>query len=687
MEVPKQLKHLSFCRVLKGTKKPFEKDWTNKPYNYEEISKFFPKENYGVLCGYHKLAVIDCDKKELKLIVEKSLPKTFSVKTGGGGIHFYYFIKDLKQKIILKDKEHLGEVQSYGTQIIGAGSIHPNKKEYEILDNVGIETIDLKLLKEVLGKFFVGGTTEFKEKGEVDDYKNLIFEISKKWNEGDRQKLALSVSGYLRKEKRLGINKAREIITEVCRICKDEELEMRLRAVVETYKKDEKDIKGIKGFLEFGIKEQKEQPGQDSLEILKDPNLFKQITEKEFDKRITGEYKSRKAIFLSLCSIWVKNTEIPLNTLVSSESSAGKSYICKNVLKIFPKRLYEMRSKISAEAFTYWKVNDDSWTWDGKICYLEDIGQNVLDSPTFKVMCSEGSIATIVRNQKAIDLFVNGKPCMLVTTAGTNPSTEVINRFSITPLDESAKQTKEITFNQAMEIKDEDYNEKIREALNHLKREKVSVPFALQIHNYITKNYNWNDVRMRRDFSRLRDLIKCSAVLHQFQREEEKGKIIANKEDYEIARECINYIQTTTLKGLTHKLKKAYDKCIKEKEFTAKDIHSKYPFVSMAMWYRYLDDLCERGLLITELKDSITILSDGTERAGKKVTHYLVPKTTSFDLPSYDVLQEYSIIDIKGIIDIKDTKDTKEGVNYINSINSTTFSTPKLKNKLGVDKK
>ena len=68
------------------------------------------------------------------------------------------------------------------------------------------------------------------------------------------------------------------------------------------------------------------------------------------------------------------------------------------------------RTKISGEAFTYWHVNEKDWSWDGKILFLEDIGQSVLDSDTFKVMCSEGSVASVVKNQETIDLIIKGKP-------------------------------------------------------------------------------------------------------------------------------------------------------------------------------------------------------------------------------------------------------------------------------------
>lgn len=670
MNIPKQLQHCGFCRIRKQSKAPYEMDWTNKPYSYKIISKFIG-ENYGVLCGYNNLAVIDCDKEELSLAVKELLPKTFAVKTGGGGMHYYYFILDLKQKIILHaGKEHIGEVQFKGQQVVGAGSLHPNGREYKVINDVGIKTISLEELKEVVGKFMDGGEEE--EEKKIKKIGKLTKEIS-----GIISFEELLLSYGLKKKKGnwncpfhkseggqcLSINE-KGIFN--CFHCNKKGNILYFLSELEgiTIKQAIKKLKSIQGLKELKVQE----PKEEELEILKDPNLFNLITEQEFDKQITGEYKSRKAIFLSLCSIWVKNTEIPLNTFVSSESSAGKSYVCGKILDIFPKELYEKRSKITAEAFTYWHTNEDNWTWDGKICYLEDINQAVLDSPTFKIMCSEGSIATIVRNQKAVDLFVSGKPCMLLTTARTNPTMELLNRFSITQLDESSKQTHDITYNQALELKNEKYDGNIVSSLKKLKREDVSVPFGIYMQKFITKNYTWNDVRMRRDFSRLRDLIKCSAVLHQHQRKRKGNKIIASEQDYEIAREVISYIQTTTLKGLTHKLKKIYGFCIKEETFTAKDIHSKHPIVSQKMWYLYLDQLCERGLLTTELKDSITIMSDGSERIGKKVTHFKVPETTSFKLPSYSVLITIDTFNTKDTKDTIVTKDTPSNVTNVTNV-------------------
>ena len=254
--IPNQLKHLKFCRVKYKSKAPFELDWVNKPYSYEQISEF-KNENYGVLCGNNNLAVIDCDREELSDAIELALPETFTVRTGSGGKHFYYIIPDLNKKIILHaGEEHLGEIQFKGQQVVGAGSTHPNGKQYEILKNVGIKEIPYSKIKEILGHFIK--ETDYSQPGKTkEDYSELIKEISDKWKEGSRQDLALITAGYLRKEKRLGVNTAKYIITKVCEITKDDELDMRLNAIIETYKKDEKDIKGITGILEYQIKDKK----------------------------------------------------------------------------------------------------------------------------------------------------------------------------------------------------------------------------------------------------------------------------------------------------------------------------------------------------------------------------------------------------------------------------------------------
>jgi RecA-family ATPase len=160
MGIPKQFlnNELRFCRVVKGAKKPIELDWTNKPHTLQEIIPFLDNENYGVLCGFGNLAVVDCDVEALQVAIEGLLPNTFRVKTGGGGTHNYFYIPEIKKKLILQtdDEVHLGEVQSYGTQVLAPESIHPNGNKYEILNDVEIATISGELLLSVIKPFIKG---------------------------------------------------------------------------------------------------------------------------------------------------------------------------------------------------------------------------------------------------------------------------------------------------------------------------------------------------------------------------------------------------------------------------------------------------------------------------------------------------------------------------------------------------
>ena len=158
MKLPKQLqdKRFRFIKIVAGTKKPVDDDW-NITYNYkyndpEFVEYLKTAKAYGVACRYGKLAIIDCDEKQVASDVFMKLPNTFTVKTGSGGTHFYYIIEGLRDKIVLNDdnKKHWGEVQFTGAQALGAGSLHPNGNYYKILQDNKIAKITKKQLDEVI---------------------------------------------------------------------------------------------------------------------------------------------------------------------------------------------------------------------------------------------------------------------------------------------------------------------------------------------------------------------------------------------------------------------------------------------------------------------------------------------------------------------------------------------------------
>ena len=151
--IPKQLKKYAFNRVLYKTKKPFEKDWTNKPYTYEEISEYFPSENYGVMTGVKQLGVLDddTDKRQLIKTYKQHFPNTFRVRD-----HFYIKLLnwDGNKIIFFDDKgKHMGELQGKGQMVVGCGSVHPSGEVYDLRNNIPIIEIEFKKFKEVFSKY------------------------------------------------------------------------------------------------------------------------------------------------------------------------------------------------------------------------------------------------------------------------------------------------------------------------------------------------------------------------------------------------------------------------------------------------------------------------------------------------------------------------------------------------------
>jgi hypothetical protein len=345
--------------------------------------------------------------------------------------------------------------------------------------------------------------------------------------------------------------------------------------------------------------------------LLKDEKLLDIILD-ELSKKIEGERDSCHAILLHLMACRVKNLSSVPHVFVNSESSAGKSYICKKIYDILPPEWCQYRTKITPEAFTYWhnKKSEPDWTWEGKICYLEDVRDELTNSPTFKVMASEGSLATVVIKNKAIDIEIAGHPVMMITSASAQPSAEILNRFSIINLDETPEQTSKIMKKQAREaiiVKYEYYDQRIIEALKLISIVDVRLPEWIgKTAGYFPKEI----MRMRRDYPRFLDLMKASAALFQYQREFDvlTKTVWANEKDYENACKAYQKIDAAGgIFGLTHRAKKCYFACLayfKEKEegITPRKIYSKEPIISERRWYDMLERLAAGGLLQVSLE-------------------------------------------------------------------------------------
>lgn len=160
MEIPSKLRQrgIKFVLLEKGGKKPFQLGWQNQIIEYDNpelIEHINNNGNYGVMGGGEKmLVIIDFDNLEVQERIVSKLPKTFSVKTGSGKLHKYFYSDKCESfKIFSEDMETLADIQGEGKQVVGAGSIHPNGKRYEVFDDSEIAFLPYSELRAIVLPF------------------------------------------------------------------------------------------------------------------------------------------------------------------------------------------------------------------------------------------------------------------------------------------------------------------------------------------------------------------------------------------------------------------------------------------------------------------------------------------------------------------------------------------------------
>jgi P4 family phage/plasmid primase-like protien len=161
--IPEQLKNPDFRFILlkeKG-KTPLEQQWqstNNYPYDdpilLEHISN---GGNYGIVCGFGNLIIVDFDNKEVQEEVEQLLPKGFTVRASEFN-HHYFITESIDGKIKpikVNDKHNntLADIQGDGKYIVAPNSVHPSGSVYTVTDDSPIPYIHYAELKACFKRY------------------------------------------------------------------------------------------------------------------------------------------------------------------------------------------------------------------------------------------------------------------------------------------------------------------------------------------------------------------------------------------------------------------------------------------------------------------------------------------------------------------------------------------------------
>lgn len=186
IEIPSQLKAegVRFVLLERGGKKPFQAGWQNKNIFFDDpqlISHLNMGGNYGVMGGgINNLVIVDFDNEVVQEDACKCFPETFTVKTGSGLLHKYFYCNISESfKIFDEQMNTLADIQGDGKQVVGPGSKHPNGNYYKVVDNKDIARIDYSELKAIM-MFFDKKPHKTKDKIETpkqelnDDFLEIV---------------------------------------------------------------------------------------------------------------------------------------------------------------------------------------------------------------------------------------------------------------------------------------------------------------------------------------------------------------------------------------------------------------------------------------------------------------------------------------------------------------------------------
>lgn len=296
---------------------------------------------------------------------------------------------------------------------------------------------------------------------------------------------------------------------------------------------------------------------------------YAEILFEESSKRIVNEEKARKALILLLFGgRLVKNAKpTSYNSMLSALSGSGKDYLLSNLLQLLPLGYWDHKTRLSEKALSYWHPTEREpyFTWNGRILYTEDASNAFLNSDTTKIMMTGGSDISIVRDGYLVNMKINGSPIFAITSASAEPNKELTRRVSSIPLDGSQEQTEKILeFQTRVALNGlPSYNPYIVNTGYLLDRVEVIVPYA----NVLIKDFP-KKLAARTNFDRLIDIIKASAALHQFTRNKDIDKVIANEDDLKAALSVFKTLFPIKTVSLPHTQQALLDylKAIKETE-------------------------------------------------------------------------------------------------------------------------
>lgn len=268
--------------------------------------------------------------------------------------------------------------------------------------------------------------------------------------------------------------------------------------------------------------------GEEVKKEMTSPDLMKNILAEYHGEGITGETNALLALTIKATLRLVKNCKkASSNLYISDISGAGKDYIAKRVGRVLclNEKTFFHRNSLSTKSFDYWKPDGG---WNGKLVLLEEVDEELLKCTTLRTMLSGEKNTGRVVDYKYVNITIEGKPAIWLTTAHSAINDENIRRMDMLRLTIDKEHIRNVLDQGCLE-RDFTPNKVLRYGLKSLEAFKVVIPFQPLFIGVFSDSkvlsYALQD--------RLFDYIRSSAILYQWNRERDvDGNLVATLEDY-----------------------------------------------------------------------------------------------------------------------------------------------------------
>ena len=275
---------------------------------------------------------------------------------------------------------------------------------------------------------------------------------------------------------------------------------------------------------------------QRAMRLLECPDILEKAAQAMQRLGHIGEPQTKRLAFACAVSAMAG---YPIQPSTHAQSSAGKNFLWGTVLSLVPPEMVIERSGLSAKALFRTDME-----LKGKILYLQEVAGSEDAEFTIRVLQSDGKLVYEATEKDADGTMRNvvhekeGPTVVVQTTTRIHLHRENETRVFPIYIDESSAQTERIVRGILEQAEGGGVGPEEREeilqvwhdAIRLLGPSRVIVPYARRI------RVPSSQVRIRRDVTRLLDVVRVISWLHQHSRtRDQRGRIIATEEDFRTA--------------------------------------------------------------------------------------------------------------------------------------------------------